>query len=767
MADHPPIPTAHPGQSGHDRAAFWRTLGALLHSAVLWRNGGDSSRSDVSAEAVRRVDADLAALSALPTPGAEEAGRRCDAVIRRLLDRLERVRDGFHDEAEECADLAAARNFLAGVSETPLCGDEREGMKCDLPRAHHIHHDSRSGFSWLPEEAAAPRPAETEGADAKPTVRSIIAKLCSAQEVACQHLLGYDQPNDCVCGEGGFWREGEWPAQGSGWCSSGEAAEYVVLATTYCALCMLRPDFLTDAVAKLESAASAPAPSPETPVEPESATPGISDEDLVQRAVRNARPRHPAGSVRWGAVADALAVGSTYATNLCRRFGLDPHEQLPGPTQDGEPCEDHPDCDGECVAAPEPPSPETGEAEAPQLQGPRRRFRPKYWMEGPDVGWSVIEEWPTDEPSVWRVHQHLLATDEDDDAAEILARRTAEPLDRQLVAAPEPPAGEPDIDEPRCVHCGRTDAEALAELGIKPMSEEPPPHDSHLWEMARQVFLRVRDADLDPDKSIRAIATALRLHSSPTPSPAGEPAIGTNPTTGEPWTLRDLVRVLADGMRGALFSWGYAGPDAERCRLALLVAEPWLERGARPEPAGEPEPVAWRYRAKRSAGGNGEWRLVESESDCNPDDAYERQPLYAAPPPPPPAGARDDGELRAIARIALDRLRTCLRRHGGAAMETKGTEATIARLDAALSRSPAPAAAKARDRGLWQAVAAFVQAAEGEPRAEYLKWVDAEAYQDLRRAFSNSPAPAASEAGISEEVREAQSQPAPEGEVEP
>jgi hypothetical protein len=59
----------------------------------------------------------------------------------------------------------------------------------------------------------------------------------------------------------------------------------------------------------------------------------ISDRELVARAVRNARARdkrkgqkHP----RWLAVMDAFALGSTYAAQLCRRFGLDPDEKVSG-----------------------------------------------------------------------------------------------------------------------------------------------------------------------------------------------------------------------------------------------------------------------------------------------------------------------------------------------------------------------------------------------------------------------------------------------------
>lgn len=57
----------------------------------------------------------------------------------------------------------------------------------------------------------------------------------------------------------------------------------------------------------------------------------LSTEKLLEKAVRNARSRsaykgrkHP----RWTAVMDAFALGSTYAHDLCRKFGLDPDEEI-------------------------------------------------------------------------------------------------------------------------------------------------------------------------------------------------------------------------------------------------------------------------------------------------------------------------------------------------------------------------------------------------------------------------------------------------------
>lgn len=53
---------------------------------------------------------------------------------------------------------------------------------------------------------------------------------------------------------------------------------------------------------------------------------------MVERAVRNARPRDAGKSPRWVAVRDTLAYGSTTSTLLCIHFGLDPHEEIEGPS---------------------------------------------------------------------------------------------------------------------------------------------------------------------------------------------------------------------------------------------------------------------------------------------------------------------------------------------------------------------------------------------------------------------------------------------------
>lgn len=57
----------------------------------------------------------------------------------------------------------------------------------------------------------------------------------------------------------------------------------------------------------------------------------IPDAKLLERAVRSARsnryPKRRAHS-RWIAVMDMFALGSTFAHQLCRRYGADPDEMV-------------------------------------------------------------------------------------------------------------------------------------------------------------------------------------------------------------------------------------------------------------------------------------------------------------------------------------------------------------------------------------------------------------------------------------------------------
>ena len=73
------------------------------------------------------------------------------------------------------------------------------------------------------------------------------------------------------------------------------------------------------------------------------------------------------------------------------------------------------------------------------------------------------------------------------------------------------------------------------------------------------------------------------------------------------------------------------------------------------------EPVAWRYRyvhtPKTEEHGSPfttEWKLCDSEDECNPSDCFERQPLFSATPAP--VSVPDDvlDALQKVARMRLD-----------------------------------------------------------------------------------------------------------------
>lgn len=58
--------------------------------------------------------------------------------------------------------------------------------------------------------------------------------------------------------------------------------------------------------------------------------PRYSADELVKRAMRNAKARQAGDSPRWVAVMDTFGTGSTVARNLCVEHGLDPDEPVPG-----------------------------------------------------------------------------------------------------------------------------------------------------------------------------------------------------------------------------------------------------------------------------------------------------------------------------------------------------------------------------------------------------------------------------------------------------
>ena len=52
----------------------------------------------------------------------------------------------------------------------------------------------------------------------------------------------------------------------------------------------------------------------------------IADEELLRRAVKFARRRR--SEPKWAAVSYIFGLGSTYSVQLCRRFGIDPDQNV-------------------------------------------------------------------------------------------------------------------------------------------------------------------------------------------------------------------------------------------------------------------------------------------------------------------------------------------------------------------------------------------------------------------------------------------------------
>lgn len=52
--------------------------------------------------------------------------------------------------------------------------------------------------------------------------------------------------------------------------------------------------------------------------------------ELIERALRNARPHRTTPAKLWVAVKDIFAVGSTEAKQLCCAYGMDPYKEVGG-----------------------------------------------------------------------------------------------------------------------------------------------------------------------------------------------------------------------------------------------------------------------------------------------------------------------------------------------------------------------------------------------------------------------------------------------------
>ena len=55
-----------------------------------------------------------------------------------------------------------------------------------------------------------------------------------------------------------------------------------------------------------------------------------TNEELLKRAVKYAKPRSATRVPKWAAVIDVFHTGSGVAQELCRRFGVDPDVMVEG-----------------------------------------------------------------------------------------------------------------------------------------------------------------------------------------------------------------------------------------------------------------------------------------------------------------------------------------------------------------------------------------------------------------------------------------------------
>lgn len=78
---------------------------------------------------------------------------------------------------------------------------------------------------------------------------------------------------------------------------------------------------------RIEFAYAAPTPLPEAV---------RADDRILWGVVANAGRLSRERKVRWSHVIDATGLGSTYSTDLCRRFGFDPNETIGGNADDGD-----------------------------------------------------------------------------------------------------------------------------------------------------------------------------------------------------------------------------------------------------------------------------------------------------------------------------------------------------------------------------------------------------------------------------------------------
>lgn len=87
-----------------------------------------------------------------------------------------------------------------------------------------------------------------------------------------------------------------------------------------------KPEVVAQVIAAMLNAQERAADGGEEPKHSTGTVMDISDHDLLKRALKNTRSK--VGKPRWAAVMGVFGLGRGYSQQLCRRFGLDPYEEL-------------------------------------------------------------------------------------------------------------------------------------------------------------------------------------------------------------------------------------------------------------------------------------------------------------------------------------------------------------------------------------------------------------------------------------------------------
>lgn len=137
---------------------------------------------------------------------------------------------------------------------------------------------------------------------------------------------------------------------------------------------------------------------------------------------------------------------------------------------------------------------------------------------------------------------------------------------------------------------------------------------------------------------------SLRWRPDHDPSSQDVPEMGVTPLYEAPRSetaaLRPTPPTTKLHSRSADAEWITCPATGEEChdfcdpgngdRCAASNASFAVNDSAKPARS-EQEPIAWRYRFKGASLVKPEWKYVDKAEDCNPQDSYEREPVYGHP----------------------------------------------------------------------------------------------------------------------------------------